>query len=232
MHENTFYNKMNYPDKIISKFFNNIIYPGNIIDCWLWKGSHRSDGYCQFLYKHYIHAHRFIFECYNGQLNPGEQVRHKICDNKSCVNPNHLLRGTHLDNMKDRDESGLTVKGSKQWQSILIEEQVEEIILKTLNKEFISMSQVENHYHIYRSLVWDILKRNTWKHVTNKFSNEQLKKVSLILSEKPIKDNIEIIKDIKKRLANNESGRSIAKLYNVTPAMISYIKLGKYHTQV
>jgi HNH endonuclease len=67
-------------------------------DCWLWIGS-RSGG-CL------IKAHRYVWELVHGEPAPpdGEICHH--CDNPPCVNPQHLFKGTHLDNMRDRDAKG------------------------------------------------------------------------------------------------------------------------------
>ena len=233
MNENQYYNKMNYSEKILVRFFSKIIYPENIDECWLWKAGHFRDGYASFWFNNkVIHASRFIYECYNGPLLPKEQIRHKVCDNKGCVNPYHLLKGSHLDNMKDRDESGLTVKGSKHWRSLLTEKNVENIINDCLNGKFSCMSEIEQNYKIDRNVIWSILARKTWKDITIKFSDEQLHKISDILNEKPLKANINKIKDIKRRLNNRESGISIAKIHKVTPSMISYIKNGTFYSNI
>ncbi len=56
----------------------------------------------------------------------GFVVRH-TCDNKSCVNPHHLLAGTRLDNARDAVERGRYRRGSRNGRAKLTESQVEEI---------------------------------------------------------------------------------------------------------
>lgn len=45
-------------------------------------------------------AHRLLWELVNGPIGPGLVVRHR-CNNKLCVRLEHLVLGTHHDNMED-----------------------------------------------------------------------------------------------------------------------------------
>jgi hypothetical protein len=73
----------------------------NDIDrCWEWLGC-ISLGYGHFsLNKKMIGAHRVSWILIHGDIPEGFDVLHK-CDNKSCVNPNHLYLGTQADNNRD-----------------------------------------------------------------------------------------------------------------------------------
>jgi hypothetical protein len=56
-----------------------------------------------------VRASRLVFEqAWGVRLEPGQVVRH-TCDNARCVNPLHLMVGTQLDNVRDRDRRG------RQW---------------------------------------------------------------------------------------------------------------------
>jgi hypothetical protein len=48
-----------------------------------------------------VPVHRAAFETWVRALEPDEVVRHR-CDNPPCINPDHLIPGTHGDNARDR----------------------------------------------------------------------------------------------------------------------------------
>ena len=56
-------------------------------------------------------AHRAAWTVRNGEVPDGLCVCHK-CDNPSCCNVEHLFLGTRLENMRDRDRKGRTLKGA------------------------------------------------------------------------------------------------------------------------
>ena len=74
--------------------------------CWLWIAYRDSKGYGSFGLDGKVRkAHRVAYELTYGPLPEGAHVLHS-CDNPSCVNPQHLRAGTHVDNMRDRVEHG------------------------------------------------------------------------------------------------------------------------------
>lgn len=69
--------------------------------CWNWQGRIQVDGYGQMSAGNAeILAHRAAYFLANGMLPNGLCIMHK-CDNPRCCNPDHLIAGTHAQNMAD-----------------------------------------------------------------------------------------------------------------------------------
>ena len=102
---------------LIERFFQKVDKSGNakFPDCWIWTGAPTSKGYGSFKYyqdRPAIGAHVSSHLFHIGEVPKGQLVRHH-CDNPPCVNPEHLILGSHSDNMKDmfaRGRNGANTK--------------------------------------------------------------------------------------------------------------------------
>ena len=80
-------------------------------ECWPWIGISRSNGYgIVGRNQGNIVAHRAAYVLCVGPIPDGLMACHK-CDNRGCVNPNHLFLGTAKDNTHDMLAKGREAHG-------------------------------------------------------------------------------------------------------------------------
>src|SRR3990167_8449978 len=81
-----------------------------------------------------LYAHRQAYVKAFGEIPAGKYVYHK-CDNKKCVNPEHLFIGTQLQNMQDCKAKGRIARGFRLPFTKLSETDIAEIIKRSKSGE-------------------------------------------------------------------------------------------------
>lgn len=95
--------------------------------CWWWTKALLSTGYgLASSNGKKVSAHRLSYETFKGPIPEGLVVRH-TCDNRACCNPEHLVTGTHKNNMQDAVERRRIASGESQGLSKLNWEAVQVI---------------------------------------------------------------------------------------------------------
>ena len=115
---------------------------------------------CGFRGKVYYH-HRLVY-CWHNKIDIDDikdmVVRHS-CDNPRCVNPEHLLLGTQLDNIEDRvirNRNGKHNIGRPRKLTVL---QIEEIRLYCRQTNDLDFMAIGSRYGVSRATIDNIVNR-------------------------------------------------------------------------
>lgn len=143
--------------------------PEVITPCKLHCYSPDKDGYAKMSvnYKK-VYLHRYVY-CMHHHITldsiEGQVVRH-TCDNPRCVNPEHLVLGSHKDNVQDRIIRGRSHRptGVLHPRSKLTEAQV-----RAIREEYkipgTRYKHLAEKYAISEKQVGNIINRKLWDHL-------------------------------------------------------------------
>lgn len=128
--------------------------------CWEWQAG-LCHGYgVYWLNGLSIKAHRFAYETSMGAIKPGMIICHK-CDNRKCVNPDHMFEGTYADNSLDMVEKRRQAKGIKNGRALFTQELANQV------REAYAMGNKTQHqlakdFGVPRSRICGIITRKIW----------------------------------------------------------------------
>ena len=138
--------------------------------CWEWTATkNKGYGYFSLTRTKRVKAHRWSWEHSNGPIPQGQGYHGTVimhtCDNRACVNPEHLRAGAHAENILDRDQKGRQArqKGEAHGCAVLTESQVR--LIRAEMTTGASQKSVARKYHVSRQLVGAIGQGKVWRHV-------------------------------------------------------------------
>lgn len=171
-------------DSDIKRFWSHVEIKGDS-NCWNWNGM-KDVGYGLFRIvdktrkrgKRIIRSHQVSYFLSTNNWPVGFCVCHS-CDNPSCCNPKHLWIGTDKDNARDRNKKGRVASGCRNGRStkphstargeshpkakLTVEEVLE--IRRLCQSEGASLKIIGSKFGVMASTVYNIMKKNIWKHI-------------------------------------------------------------------
>lgn len=132
--------------------------------CWNWQGVITEIGYGIFRRKgKKIKAHRHSYLIFKGEIPKGLFVCH-TCDNRKCVNPEHLWLGTNKENAEDAAKKGRMPRGENHFNSKIKEEDVLKIrnTYKFKKEKYIVIAK---KYGVALSTIYNIINKKSWKFI-------------------------------------------------------------------
>lgn len=146
---------------IEDKFWNQIIKTNT---CWNFRNIYKP-GYGRIYLGSYknIGAHVFSYMIHKGNVPKGFHVCHS-CDNRACVNPDHLWIGTPKDNAYDaiKKERRVYVNGEKHGNHKLTEKEVRKI--RKIYRPGES-NEIAKQFNVAASCIRAIMCRRIWRHI-------------------------------------------------------------------
>lgn len=205
--------------------------------CWNWQGATQSIGYGmmgmfdeQNPEKPMVMqlAHRLAYQFYIGPIPEGMDVLHH-CDNRRCVNPDHLFIGTAQDNVDDMMEKGrhtkIHLRGEEHARHILSWVQVRAIRASTLTIE-----KLAERYNVNHTTIHKILTNTTWHDPNYTYISRKprSKKVNGGTLHPASKLNIEQVREIR---STRTSAYQLAKKFGVSNSTIYDVRNNKKYRE-
>jgi len=191
--------------------------------CQVWQGWANASGYgCMVIKRVTYTVHRLAYAVWRGPVPEGKCVLHR-CDNRRCVNPDHLFLGSHKDNNRDRARKGRSATGERNGRSKLKAEHVREI-RRLHAKHDLSLCALARRYGVHSSTIALVLDGETWKDGKKRSRVRGRRKGTRHHAAKLTEDNVRAV-----RIAGmcGESHSSIARRFGISRVNASRIFRGE-----
>ena len=138
--------------------------------CWEWRAYVHPSGYGQLglgrAVDGVMHTHRISYLLEHGEIPKGMLVLHK-CDNRLCVNPDHLWLGTHKDNTQDMIAKGRRRKSSQvvRGEGVSNSKLTEDLVRKMRAEPPMTFKKLGEKYGVTAGTACKVILRQTWGHV-------------------------------------------------------------------
>lgn len=148
--------------------YGHLIIPEPNTGCHIWLGALHSAGYGQINRDgKVLYVHRCSYECVHGVGSlDGLMGRHR-CDFPPCCNPDHILKGTQLDNMHDMIRRGRArkspLRGESNPAAFLTDDQVRDIHRKL--RAGVRQIPLAAEFGVSQSLISGIKNGINWPHL-------------------------------------------------------------------
>ncbi len=135
--------------------------------CWEWTATKNKYGYALLrnipnTKPRMIFAHRVSWIIHNGNIPDELYVLH-TCDNRKCVNPDHLFLGTKADNSNDRDIKRRQAYGQKNGNAKYTDLDIKNIY--AMKDSGMSNPEIAKELNGSRITIWEITTGRKWKHL-------------------------------------------------------------------
>ena len=132
--------------------------------CWEWTAAKMHKGYGHINVGGKVHrAHRLSYQLHIGEIPKGMCVLHR-CDNRACINPDHLFLGTQAENMADKVAKGRQQAGAENPMAKLTEPEVV-AIKRMLAKHYGVQHFLARWFGVNQSTIYMIAAGKNWRHV-------------------------------------------------------------------
>ncbi len=188
--------------------------------CWNWSAGRNRDNYGVFKGEVggvvYLLAHRFSWALATGEVLSSSTMILHMCDNPSCVNPDHLRAGTAQENSDDMVNKGRQSKGENH--SIVHAKFTEEMV-RSICADPRPYERIAEAFNCHKQTVIDMKRRRTWT-----FLNDVVVVRNVRGSRGESRSKTLTEQDIRDIRASDDSNAALSKKYAVSQQTLCDIR--------